>query len=173
MSIIKWTHVTLSQACKVVTRLQWVVKILHGCDMLVTRLWPACDKLVTNMTLWSQGCKELVKLLHGCDEVVARCDKVVTRLWQGCDKLDIVVTRLQEACEIIARLWQGGGQGCDKVVAKVVTRLQGLYTTLPQPCHFCMGWHKKKTDDLPFYQVSSFPASRDETYIVGWIPCHF
>ena len=24
------------------------------------------------MTLWSQGCSELVKLLHGCDEVVAR-----------------------------------------------------------------------------------------------------
>ena len=37
------------------------------------------------MTLWSQGCSELVKLLHGCDEVVAR-------LSQGCHKL---VTRLQ------------------------------------------------------------------------------
>ena len=37
------------------------------------------------MTLWSQGCSELVKLLHGCDEVVAK-------LSQGCHKL---VTRLQ------------------------------------------------------------------------------
>ena len=43
------------------------------------------DKLVRNMTLWSQGCSELVKLLHGCDKVVAR-------LLQGCYKL---VTRLQ------------------------------------------------------------------------------
>ena len=32
------------------------------------------------MTLWSQGCSELLKLLHGCDEVVAR-------LLQGCDKV--------------------------------------------------------------------------------------
>ena len=47
--------------CNVVTRLLGVVKILQG-----------CDKVVTNMTLWSQGCSELVKLLHGCDEVVAR-----------------------------------------------------------------------------------------------------
>ena len=36
------------------------------------------------MTLWSQGCSELVKLLHGCDEVVAR-------LSQGCHNLVISV----------------------------------------------------------------------------------
>ena len=39
---------------------------------------------MTNMTLWSQGCREHVKLLHGCVEVVARlsqaCHKLVTRL---------------------------------------------------------------------------------------------
>ena len=29
---------------------------------------------MTNMTLWSQGCSDLVKLLHGCDEEA--CDKV-------------------------------------------------------------------------------------------------
>ena len=52
---------------------------------------------MTNMTLWSQGCSELVKPLQ---------------LRQGCYKL--------------------------------VTRLQGHYnlaTTLPQPCHFCMGYY--------------------------------
>ena len=35
------------------------------------KILQCCDKLVTNMTLWSQCCSELVKLLHGCDEVVA------------------------------------------------------------------------------------------------------
>ena len=41
------------------------------------KILQGCNRLVTNMKLWSQGSNELVKLLHGCDEVVA---KVVTRL---------------------------------------------------------------------------------------------
>ena len=45
--------VRLSQACG------GMVKILQG-----------CDKLVTNITLWLQSCNELVKLLHGCDKLV-------------------------------------------------------------------------------------------------------
>ena len=49
------------------------MKLLQCCDKVLI-------KLVTNMTLWSQGCSELVKLLHGCDEVV-------TRLSQGCHNL--------------------------------------------------------------------------------------
>ena len=67
-------------------------------------------KLVANMTLWSQGCRELVKLFHGCDEVVAR-------LSQGCRD----------------------------------------FTTLPQPCHFCMGGihvpHSKRTKISPPSQL--------------------
>ena len=38
----------------------------------VVKILQCCDKLVINMTLWSQGCSELVKLLRGCEEVVAR-----------------------------------------------------------------------------------------------------
>ena len=51
-----------------------------------------CDKLVTNMTLWSQGCSEFVKLLQGCDEVVTRlsqdartlqlCHNLVISVWE-------------------------------------------------------------------------------------------
>ena len=47
------------------------------------------------MTLWSQGCSELVKLLHGCDEVVAR-------LSQGCHRL---VTRLQGLYNLVISVW--------------------------------------------------------------------
>ena len=51
-----------------------------------------CDEVVTNMTLWSQDCSELVKVLHGCDKVglqrstgpssgAVACVLVVTQDW--------------------------------------------------------------------------------------------
>ena len=46
------------------------------------------------MTLWSQGCSELVKLLHGCDVVVARLSQAydtVAGTLQPCHKLVISV----------------------------------------------------------------------------------
>ena len=72
----------------------------------MVKILQCCDKLVTNMTLWSQGCSELVKLLHGCDEVVARlsqgCHKVVTRLSQACDK---VAGTLQPCHNLVISVW--------------------------------------------------------------------
>ena len=42
---------------------------------------------MTNTTLWSQCCSELVKLLHGCDEVLARlsrgCHNLVISVWDS------------------------------------------------------------------------------------------
>ena len=49
------------------------------------------------MTLWSQGCRELVKLLHGCDEVV-------TRLSEACDK---VAGTLQPCHNLVISEWEG------------------------------------------------------------------
>ena len=49
----------------VVTGLWRGGEILQCCDKVVT-------KLMTNMTLWSQSCSELVKLLHGCDKLATR-----------------------------------------------------------------------------------------------------
>ena len=64
--------------CKVVTRLRW-----DGENITM------CDEVVTNMTLWSQDCSELVKVLHGCDKVglqrpssgAVACVLVVTQDW--------------------------------------------------------------------------------------------
>ena len=60
----------------------------------MVKILQCCDKLVTNMTLWSQGCSELVKLLH-----------VVTRWWQGCDK---VAKSLQPCHNLVISVWVSG-----------------------------------------------------------------
>ena len=61
------------------------------------------------MTLWSQGCRELVKLLHGCD-------KVVTRLSQGCDK---VARTLQPCHNLVISVWECLGKSvCYQVIEK-------------------------------------------------------
>ena len=55
--------------CNLVTRLWWGAEILQFVTRLLQGLLQGCDKLVTNMILWSQGCSELAKLLHGCEIV--------------------------------------------------------------------------------------------------------
>ena len=64
-------------------------------------------RFVTNMTLRSQGCSELVKLLHGCEEVVARF-KVVTRLSQAGDN---VAGTLQPCHNLVISVWVSSYQG--------------------------------------------------------------
>ena len=58
-----------SLACHKLTRLSRGSRVMK---FVVTRLRQTCDKLVTNMTLWTQRCSELMKLLHGCNEVVTK-----------------------------------------------------------------------------------------------------